>query len=147
MTVRRPEDSDRRIVLTGVADIDGKPTAFFESTQTGETITVRVGDPVGKGTLKAILMDAVEYDREGTTRRIQFGLSLAGTSGAVLIRREPYVPPVAPSSEAPDAEEPAEPSEATIKPSEESPAPSTGDSDINAILEQMRRRREQELRR
>ena len=144
----RPDDSDRRLVLTGIAATDAEPVAFFENTRTGETVKVSVGETVGKGALKAILLEAVEYEREGTTRRIGFGRSLAGTADAVLIRREPPVRPVAPAPTTSDANKPTtEPSEATTQPSDEPPAPPRGDSNLSDIEEQMRRRREQELRR
>jgi len=141
-------DSDGSIVLTGIAGPDGEFVASFEDTRTEAVIRARVGQPVGKGNVTLITLDEVQYERDGTARRIEIGCSLTGKTATA-----PATQPAATGQDSPGAgrdeptTKPAEPATDTRPaPSGTSPAATT-DSDISKIREQLRRQREQELRR
>lgn len=147
-TIRTVRDSDRDIVLTGIGRRDGESVAFFENTATGVTTLVRVGQPVGKGTARAITLDVVEYERDGSLNRIEIGHTL---QGGRLVRQTVAAGPGATTR-------PGGPSVATTQPATTAsgPAEQTGsaaseggstDSDNADTLERMRQRREQEMRR
>ena len=122
------DDSDRYLLLTATVQRGRESIAFVEDTRSGETIKVRPGDPIGKGKLVKITLDYIEYEREGNnTTQIEIGSSLAGLT----------VSPVSIATAAPPE------SDVSTDPSR--PANAT-DGDTSAILEQMRRRREQEAK-
>jgi len=141
-------DSDRSIVLTGVAKRHGKFVAFLEDTQTNMITKAHVGEAVGEGKVLEITLDDIQYWRDGAAIRIGIGCSLTGTTTTM-----PGVPSalVTPESPTDSRDEP------TTKPAgfttTTAPAPfgtsprSTTGSDTSGILERMRRRRQQEMRR
>jgi hypothetical protein len=140
-------DSDSGIVLTGIARHDGEFVAFFENTGSNATAQARVGQAVGKGEVQRITLDEVEYLREGTARRVGIGHSLTGTKAVVqVVRRAPARAPTPAPSGGEVATRPAEPT-ATTGPALPVISPSIDTEDISEVLELMRRRREQELRR
>jgi len=111
------DDSDRYLLLTATLQRGREGIAFVEDTRSGETVKVRMGHPIGKGKLVKITLGHVEYEREGTTTRIEIGSSLVGlTAGSPK-----------PGASA-DSSGPAD----------------VTDADTAAILERMRRRREQQ---
>ena len=113
------DDSDRYLLLTATVQRGREGIAFVEDTRSGETVKVRMGHPIGKGKLVKITLGHVEYEREGTTTRIKIGSSLVGlTAGSP-----------APGASA-DSSRPA----------------NAADSGTAAMVEQMRRRREQEAK-
>ncbi len=141
-------DSDRSIVLTGIGWRDGEILAFFEDTRTETTTRIAIGQPVGKGVVRAITLDTVEYEREGTLSRIDVGSALQG--GRFVRETVARSPPATsqPSSAPAPTTEPTEVSSQPA-PEEASPplaSPASG-GDESDILRQMRQRREQELRR
>jgi len=157
-----PPDPDSGIVLTGIAKSADRYVAFFER-PSGATARVGAGEAIGKGKIKALTLNSVQYEREGVVRTVPVGHSLLGdprTRPKVL--RGPTTMPATsgPGSEIASADntaagpttEPAEPSEATpAGPSETTPAAgpsgSSGNQSIADLIEQMRRRRERELSR
>jgi len=70
-------------VLAGVAVRGDVRVAFFEDSQTGETLQTAVGRTIGGGTVLSISLDSVEYSSDGTTRRIRVGENLAGVAAAL----------------------------------------------------------------
>ncbi len=142
--VRTPYDTDHNLVLTGIARRDGGYVAFFENTQTGATTRAATSRPVGKGEISAITLDGIEYKRDGSVTTIKVGHSLSGSA---------YVRPV----EAVSSVALATPTGSDTRPagSGDDPAAGTGASppagrpitggSAASILEQMRRRRQQEL--
>lgn len=146
-TMAPPSDSDRNVLLTGVARRDGEFVAFFENTRTNATAKVRVGQAVGKGKATAITLDGVEYERDGSVSRIAIGDALRGgrfVRETVAARPGPATRP---------SERPAPttgPATASAEPAPETrPAPSEGSdktSDVTDIEKRMRQRRERELR-
>ena len=119
-------EPDRHIMLTGIAKHGSEYVAFLEDTRTGETIRVRVGEAAGKGKLTAITLDGVDYECGGTMARIEIGSSLAGSTPSLgKAERDP---------------------EDTSGPSRVAPPGDARDADTADILERMRRRREEELK-
>src|SRR6476469_8275190 len=61
------------LVLKGVMDSSGKSTAFIEDTGSKKVMQVSAGQPVGRGMLKTVSLDAVEYEAMGNARKIMVG--------------------------------------------------------------------------
>jgi len=120
------DDNDKDLVLTAIAQKGREYIAFVENTRSGETIKVRPGDPIGKGKLVKITLSHVEYESEGTTARIEIGSSLAGLTVS------PVSTATAASPEPDVSTDPDRPANAT-------------DDGTSAILERMRKRREQQI--
>ncbi len=114
-------DTDERFVLTGAVQMGRVWVAFIEDTSSGETIRARAGDSTGSGKLVKITLDYVDYERNGSTVRIEVGGTLAGTTPSHL----PAGRAASGNSSSTDAGKPAGTAEA-------------------AILERMRKRRERE---
>ena len=155
-----PLDSDRYLVLTGTVNYGDEFVAFFEDTRAGKTVRTRVGKTIGNGTLKAITLRGVEYDRRGTVTKIAIGRTLTG-SVATLIEKVAAVlpeppkpgatgaPPDAGQGRPPDAPRegrPGAPPESSAAPPGAPQADAPLDPGMAQILEGMRQRREQELR-
>ncbi len=148
-------DSDAETALTGVARRGGQFVAFFENSRTGALSKARVGERIGKGTVKAIAIDGIEYEREGRLRQVSLGRSLAGVA---VVRQVAAAPPTSSSVPAPPAggaEVATGGPQPTTAPGAArtirvmipaAPAGSTGAS-VADILEKLRLRRERELRR
>ena len=164
---RRPEprrrDADEDIVLTGVARLDGRYAAFFEDSQSGATGKVHVGQAIGEGKVVGISLEGVRYQRGGKVRKIEIGWTLTGLTDAELIERAGPAPPV-PTTQPTSTTRPSDggggpesrPAGATSRPAQTprpglTPRPGgssgTTGAGVGSILERMRRRREQELRR
>ncbi len=121
----RQPTSERALVLTGVSQQDGVWFAFLEDTQSGATTKARVGDAVGFGKLKEVALDYVEYDKGGTTVKIEVGHDLEGNLPTFSSTSSVTPAPAAPTgSGAPSV------------------APTTsGAASRDAIIEQLRQRR------
>jgi len=158
---RRPRDSDQDIVLTGIGNRDGQTVAFFEDTVSEATVRARAGEAVGRGRIRSIWLDGVEYERDGRTTRIEVGRTLQGArfvverpvrpapaarpapgaAGSAGQSAEPTTgPATAPAGDAGDDKSVATPAPEPVK-------PKSDDSDVADILKRMRERRERELRR
>ncbi|HUS46705.1 MAG TPA: hypothetical protein VM098_01190 [Phycisphaerae bacterium] len=147
-TVRLVRDSDRDIILTGISRHDDEYVAFFENTATGLTSRIGTGQPVGKGRTRSITLDGVEYERDGAVTQIEVGRTLTGTYVVRTTTRPAATQPAGPPS-GPE-ESATQPAETTTDSSAAPPAAppeGPGGSNVMDIEEQMRRRREQELRR
>jgi hypothetical protein len=119
-------DPDSRLVLTGIGQEGSETAAFIEDTRTGLTLRARTGDAVGKGKLAEISLDCIEYECEGSIRRIEIGTTLAGSTAW----RTP--------TQTAATTQPAAPLEASTS------APAVP-ADILSIEERMRRQRQQQL--
>ena len=119
-------DPDEDLVLAGVIHQGGVAEAFIENGGTGEITRLRVGDSSGKGQISAITLDNIEYSRDGERKRIEVGQTLLGG---------PASPPI--------SEEREQTTATATGRNEAIEAPST---DVSAILERMRDRRQRELR-
>ena len=142
-----------RFVLTGTARQKEAFVAFFEDAGTGKTIRARLGDTVGGALLKTITLDSVEHEANGTVTRIAIGESLTGETVVLPTRvtaAKPEAPPPAkpdePEASGPEADKPSTEETPRTTQSADSPAMEpAGATDLNAILERMRQRRQQEL--
>jgi len=121
-------NTDKYVVLTGIGQDGEEGIALIENTGSRETIRARTGEPIGKGRLVKITLDYIEYKCEGDVTRIEIGSSLVGSTASRM------------STETTTSTKPASPSDAGGSVD----APKT---DTSAILERMRRRREQETNR
>jgi len=157
------DDRDRRLVLTGTALCGTEFVAFFEDVRSGETFRARAGATVGTGRLHAITLDGVEYETGGKTTSVEIGFSLAGEAASLPTRRttvtaEPDLSPT--EAETPpqlrpetNGQEPPKPEAtapadgtSTAEQKETTPPDDAGDADLADILQRMRRRREEELK-
>jgi hypothetical protein len=156
-----PADSpDRRLVLTGTALCGSEFVAFFEDIRTGKTLRARVGGAVGTGKLKAVALNGVEYETGGKATKIEIGWSLLGEAASLPSRRtsttaEPDRPPAEPETTpetngqkaAGEQTKPASADDAPDAKPKETASPGGADNvDIVDILQRMRQRREEELK-
>ena len=118
-------DGDEDLVLTGLVRQGQVAVAFVENVRNGRVQRLWAGDPVGSGRISAITLDDIEYVRNGATKKIEIGRSL-GRSAA--------------TSPTTAATQPAGSKSETSSITDE-----TSGGDTAAILERMRRRRQQEL--
>lgn len=162
-----PADSpERQVVLTGTALCGTEFVAFFEDIRTGKTLRARAGGAVGTGKLKAVTLNGVEYETGGKATKIEIGWSLIGEAASLPSRRtsststSESASPTAESEAKPDTETGAADGQETpkqdaaaspdgtpdAKPKETASPGGAGNADIADILERMRRRREEELK-
>jgi len=156
-----PADSpERQVVLTGTALCGTEFVAFFEDIRTGKTLRARAGGAVGAGKLKAVTLNGVEYETGGKATKIEIGWSLIGEAASLPSRRlsttaEPDLLPAEPETTpemngqkaAGEQTKPASTDDAPdAKPKETASPGGAGNADIADILERMRRRREEELK-
>ena len=146
----KPVDTDQYIVLLGIGLEGPQYTAFFEDTGAGKILQVLTGDVVGKGRLRAVNLDSVQYDRGGKFSIVKVGYTLTGTQAASM----GFATPASSASAAASgtsrsgSSTPTSTAPATTQPTT---APSTGATSapvsdgLQDILERMRQRREQEL--
>jgi hypothetical protein len=160
-TENRPPPGPR-LVLTGTARSGDGFIAFFEDQRTGDTRRAAVGKTVAGVLMKAITLDGVQIEDEGTTRTIKIGSDLSGQAVTLPTRSTTVSAPPVPAPPADTTEEqPAsetangtpgggekpEGEKAETPPQEAADSDEADAADIAEILERMRRRREEELRR
>jgi len=150
-----PRDPDSGIVLTGVAVSADRYVAFFENAG-GSTSRIGVGEAIGKGKVKAVTLNEVQYERDGVVRTVAVGHSLLGSARVWPAPARPTSAPAPPAPEAggevasADAATTAPataPAETPATPSAAGPSSDSGDVNIADLIERMRRRRERELSR
>ena len=150
----RPIDTDQYLVLLGVGLEGPQYTAFFEDSKAGKILQVSPGDVVGKGRLRAVNLDSVQYDRSGKSSIVKVGYTLIGTRAASMGFAAPAPSPIAAASgTSRSGRSTPTPTTTTTSPATTQPttSPSAGDTSVPAsdglqdILERMRQRRQQEL--
>jgi hypothetical protein len=70
-------------LLKGVVQENDTFIAFVENTQGGGVLRLRAGDPVARGTIKALNLDSIEYQLGDQTIAIKLGCDLEGRYGTV----------------------------------------------------------------
>ena len=110
-------------VLNGIVAKDGELTAFLENRKAGTLSTAKSGDPVAAGKLTAIMLDGVQYESNGTQTLVGIGKALDG------------------SIPLPKADTPKSSTTGTTD-----ARPDSGSSSENAILERMRKKRQEEMK-
>lgn len=146
----KPVDTDQYIVLLGIGLEGPQYTAFFEDSKAGKILQVLTGDVVGKGRLRAVNLDSVQYDRGGKFSIVKVGYTLTGTQAASMgfATPAPSASAAASGTSRSGSSTPTSTAPATTQPTT---APSTGATSapvsdgLQDILERMRQRREQEL--
>ncbi len=69
---------ESNLVLKGVMDTSGTCVAFIEDTASKHVMQVSSGQPVGRGRLKMVSLDAVEYEAMGNAKKIMVGQNFNG---------------------------------------------------------------------
>jgi len=136
-TQRRQRDAEREIVtipdpesyyrLRGITQEDGTFIAFVEDTRLSETLKLRQGDAVARGTIESLDLDSIVYRLEDRTIPVAMGQDLLGGRGAVTMTELMEWTPALPSTSG----QAATPS-----------APAGNEADV---LKQLLERRRQEL--
>jgi len=122
-------DPAANIVLTGIVKHGQQYFAFFEDRLKGRTLRVQTGDSLLQGKIQHITLDYVEYAVGETAVKVEIGKTLSNTTP--LSSGKSFSPPTSSDSTA-----------------QSIPAVSTNTSqstDTSSLVEQMRRRRLQEL--
>jgi hypothetical protein len=73
-----PGGPDTLFILRGVVGEDGQFTAFVEDTTAKSVLELAAGAPLGRGRIKSIDADAIEYEAPGTSKRVEVGQDLSG---------------------------------------------------------------------
>jgi len=92
---RERRDEERREVvmpnpesyfkLKGIVQEDGQFIAFLEDTRSNSVLKLRQGDAVARGTVKALTLDTIQYQRDDQVTTVQLGYDLEGGQGAVTM--------------------------------------------------------------
>jgi hypothetical protein len=125
VTVPDPESYYR---LRGIAQENGTFIAFVEDTRTSETLKLRQGAAVARGSIESLDLDSIVFRLEDRTINVAIGQDLLGGHGAVTMTElMQWTPATSTSTTGQEA----------------SPAAPTGDE--AEILRQLLERRKQEL--
>lgn len=127
-----PPKPTEKVILVGIVKRGDESVAFFEREQSKKSDSAKPGDAFAEGQIAAITATFVEFKKDGKTLRIEIGEHLIG------LLPEGVTPAPGTST---DGEEKANETPATQ--SKEIPK-STGP--VNPILERLRQRRLQELK-
>jgi len=131
------------LVLIGVVQKDGLPAAIVENRVSGKIVTLKPGDSIGAGVAKVISLDSIDFEADGILHVIRIGSTLAGTAPKTIttVSETPAAATPAPNGTAlPSPLTSTTTSTGPAAPA--SPAGSAGES----VLERMRRKRQEELR-
>lgn len=82
MTVPEPESYYR---LRGIAQEDGTFIAFIEHTRSDETLKVRQGEAVARGSIESLDLDSITFRLDDRTIPVSIGQDLLGGRGAVTM--------------------------------------------------------------
>jgi len=82
LTVPDPESYYR---LRGIAQEDGTFIAFIEDTRSSETLKVRQGEAVARGSIELLDLDSVTFRLDDRTIPVAIGQDLLGGQGAVTM--------------------------------------------------------------
>lgn len=69
-------------VLNGVTKVNGKLMAFVEDRTTRTISSFQVNDPIARGKVTAITLDALTYEADGKSTRVAVGDNLTGQRAA-----------------------------------------------------------------
>lgn len=148
----RPRDvpaaprEESSIVLIGVVQKDGVPAAILENRSSGKIQTVLKGAAIGAGTIKTISLDSLDFDCDGILHVIKVGQTLAGTAPSSITVTAPTTTTASGSASGgtiSTTTAPATTAPAGSPASGPAAAPSGGG---DSVLERMRRRRQEEMR-
>jgi hypothetical protein len=120
-------EADAEYVLVGIVQRDGKLSAFVENRKNGTTQIVRTGEAMGSGKAGALTLDSVEYVNGTATTVISIGKTLTG-------------------GDPPKAADIPKPADAPKTDAQPGPKTAEAPSNVNDILERMRKKRQEEMR-
>lgn len=85
-----PLAPEQALMLTGIVLEDGEYRAYFENLTGGSPLRVTPGDPIARGTVADIALNAVAYRGEdGTIQWVEIGQDLTGAEALVSARPSP----------------------------------------------------------
>lgn len=90
------------LVFKGVMDNSGKCIAFIEDLASKHVTQVMAGQPIGRGKIKSINLDAMEFEVMGAMRKILVGQNLDGQ----VVPPTPPQPPAPPPGGPPQGAQP-----------------------------------------
>ena len=90
------------LVFKGVMDNSGKCIAFIEDLASKHVTQVMAGQPIGRGKIKSINLDAMEFEVMGVMRKILVGQNLDGQ----VVPPTPPQPPAPPPGGPPQGAQP-----------------------------------------
>lgn len=125
-----PPEPGTQVVLIGVSFVGDYATAVFEDRRDGAIYAAQVGEKLVDRTIQNITLDTVEVDHEGKTIEVVIGRTLAGTEAPVTAAPGTSAAAATGGSTTPGATTPA----------------SGGDPATQSILERLRARREEQLK-
>ena len=100
-----PGGPDTLFVLKGIVGEDGKFTAFVEDTTAKRVLELTDGAPLGRGRIKGIDADGIEYEAPGASKRVEVGQDLSGKVVPPTPTSQP-APPQPPPGEGPQPGQP-----------------------------------------
>jgi len=116
--------------LKGIVQENSQFIAFVEDTQGGGVLRLRQGDRVARGQVKALSLDAIEYQLEDKTVNVKLGCDLEGARWTTVASGLPSMSQMpAPASMTPAGQQPQQ----------QTPAPSAGEAEILKRLMEQRR--------
>jgi hypothetical protein len=125
VTVPDPESYYR---LRGIAQENGTFIAFIEDTRSSETLKVRQGETVARGSIESLDLDSITFRLDDRTIPVTIGQDLLGGQGAVTMSElMEWTPAPSTSTDSQEA------------------APATPSGDEAEILRQLMERRRREL--
>lgn len=69
---------EENLLFTGVVLREETYTAFIENIKTGSTVRAKVGDAIARGKISGITLDHLTYELEGKSMALEIGKTLAG---------------------------------------------------------------------
>jgi hypothetical protein len=78
-TTREARKPEQTFALTGIVEEEGEFRAYFENLANPSFTRVSLGEPIARGKITAIAIDAVEYEQDGQRKWIDIGHDLTGT--------------------------------------------------------------------
>ncbi len=132
----RPPTPEEQFRLTGLARQGAVAVAFLESSRDGKTLKKKSGEEIANGKVRSVGFDFIEYESAAGVTKVRIGSDLSGQ-----IRSRPTSSPTTSSSPAPAGSSPAATPDGGTSPA---PAPSGGAEE--SILERMRKKRLEELK-
>lgn len=93
-----PRSPEQTLMLTGIVIEEGELRAYFENLSTGTVQRVAPGEPIGRGHVIEIMIDAVAYAGGNGVQWVEIGHDLTGTPAVTMT-----TPSFAPSSGSPAA--------------------------------------------
>jgi hypothetical protein len=123
-----PPKPEAELALIGIVNKDGQLVAFIENTKTGTVQNVKEGEKIARGKIAAVTLDKITYELEDKKTEISIGSTLeGGTAGA----RSESVKTASGTS---------------TSHSDTTSTGSSGGTDVNSVLERMRKKRQEALK-